>query len=181
MPWSLARLRRPCGGDWWVGVGCKDMQSYCAPCSIISYDSLRCTVVPGRYCWGLDTKYKIPNTKLVAPNYEHKHWPMPFRCCKITFPSQSLSQSPRLLSTNACIDMLAMSQQSRSQIQARFWVVNVLARDEVHHSVWCLLDVPTLLVSPDSAGGGLGRARVVSGGCFFSFFRRNTKSVYSYV
>ena len=37
-----------------------------------------------------------------------------------------------------------MSQRSRSQILTRFWAVNPLARDEVHHSVWCLLDVPYL-------------------------------------
>ena len=59
---------------------------------------------------------------------------------------------------NPCIDMLAMSsQQSSSQILTRFWVVNALARDEVHPAVWCLVDVP-----PDSAGGGLDRASVVS-------------------
>ena len=62
------------------------------------------------------------------------------------------------------IDMLAMSsQQSRSQIYIRFSAVNALGRDEVHHLVRYLLDVPlTLLVSPDAAGRRLHRARVVS-------------------
>ena len=51
---------------------------------------------------------------------------------------------------NLSIDMLAMSsQQSRSQIQARFGAVNDLLMalddvDEVHHSMWCSLDVPHL-------------------------------------
>ena len=40
----------------------------------------------------------------------------------------------------------------------------------------------TLIVSPDSAGGGLGRARVVSQRrVLFSFFGQNIPSIYSYV
>ena len=39
-----------------------------------------------------------------------------------------------------------------------------------------------MLVSPDSAGGDPGRARVVSlGGVLFSFFRQNFPRVNSYV
>ena len=40
----------------------------------------------------------------------------------------------------------------------------------------------TLLISPDSAGGGLGRVRVVPlRGVLFLFFGQNTQCVYSYV
>ena len=47
---------------------------------------------------------------------------------------------------NICTDtnMLAMCQQSRSQIYTRFSPVNTLARDEVHDWVWFLLNVPHL-------------------------------------
>ena len=42
-----------------------------------------------------------------------------------------------------CIrDRSMSSQQSRSQIQIRFWAVDALARDEVRHSVCCSLFVP---------------------------------------
>ena len=61
--------------------------------------------------------------------------------------------------------------------------MNALGRDEVHRSVWCLLDVPHLAsLFPDFAGGGLSRDRVVSRQrVLFSFYGRNLLSVYSYV
>ena len=56
--------------------------------------------------------------------------------------------SLQVLTTRAvkthCTHMLALSsQQSTSQIETRFWAVNdlLIARDEVHHSVCCLLVV----------------------------------------
>ena len=64
-----------------------------------------------------------------------------------------------------------LCQSSKSvfldQVLSRF----KFARDEARHSVCCFFAVPTLLTSPDSAGGGLGRDRVIPRrGVTFSFF-----------
>ena len=83
-----------------------------------------------------------------------------------------------------CIDFVltVSSQQSESQILTRFWAVNAL---EMRSTIRCGVRSTCLTVfclAPDSAGGGLGGARVVSRRRVpFSFFGQNIPSVYSYV
>ena len=78
-----------------------------------------------------------------------------------------------------------LCKQPRGHPYTTLWAVNELARDEVHHSVSCLLVVPHLFDYTDSVGGGLGRPRVVSGrGVLLQLFIKPfdpIAHVYSYV
>ena len=88
---------------------------------------------------------------------------------------------------NLCIDTLAISsQKSKSQLldQTRFWAVNALlvARDEVHHSVWCLFDVPHYARLSRLCRGRTRPCsrRLPARGAVFAFFGKNIPSIYSY-
>ena len=71
-----------------------------------------------------------------------------------------------MLCVDTSIYMLTCLSSREVRFRAGLRTVNARARDEVHHSAFGVCGVCskclTLLVSPDSAGGGLGRARVIS-------------------
>ena len=65
------------------------------------------------------------------------------RACAEPTPASACRGEATLV--NICINILALSsQRSTSQISTGFQDVNALARDQVLHSVWCLLDEPHL-------------------------------------
>ena len=84
-----------------------------------------------------------------------------------------------LVCISKCIDILTMSQPWRSQHldQVLSCEASIIqeARDEVHHSVWCLLDVPhharLSRLCPGATPAVLASSRPCEGCCFRFFVK----------